>query len=89
MKLPSEEQDWKQLIDRFLMIDLFLVIASSFLFVAAVILSSFGINSLIIIFQFLWQPLFIPAITILIAASLLNGLFSLLQQRAPFSDSDK
>ena len=89
MKLEQNEPSWKKFIDLILIIDLFLVIFGSIFFLICLALSALGKNFLINFFQLLWQPIFIPAIVILISASLFNGLISWWQRQLHRPSQDK
>ena len=86
IKPSSEESLWKRWVDRILMLDLFLVILGSIFLVIAFILSFLGYDFLMNFFQILWKPLFLPLITILISASLVNGLLAWWQRQEPLKD---
>ena len=81
MKSSKDEPIWKIWLDRFLIIDLFLVILGSIFFMVSVISSYCGNNFLVNILKEVWLPIFIPLITILITASLVTGLTSLWQSQ--------
>ena len=66
-------QTCKTWMDRFLMVNVFLVMAGALWFVVAVGLHSQGLEQPLGHFQQLWTPLFMPAIGLLMAAALLNG----------------
>jgi len=61
------------LLDRLLVADVFLVLAGALWFGLAVLLHSQGVEAPLAMFQRLWQPLFTPAIGLLMAAALLSG----------------
>ena len=64
-----------------LMVDLFLVLASFFWFAAAVIGRSAGIHLGLDIWYSLWDPIFTPAIGILMAGAMCSGLTSWVLRR--------
>ena len=64
---------FKQQLDRLLVLDVFLVIGGALWFGLAVVLHGQGIERPLELFQALWQPLFTPAISLLMAAALLSG----------------
>ena len=66
----------KEIIDNFLMINLFVVIFFAIFFIFAVILYFNGVSSFFNLIQNLWNPLIVPLITILIIGSLFNGINS-------------
>jgi hypothetical protein len=63
----------KQQLDRLLVLDVFLVIGGALWFAVAVVLHGQGVDQPLELFQTLWQPLFTPAISVLMAAALLSG----------------
>ena len=70
---PSPLQRLQQWLDRLLVLDVFLVIAAALWFGAAVVLHAQGVEAPLQLFQRLWEPLFTPAISLLMAAALLSG----------------
>jgi hypothetical protein len=70
---PSPLQRLQQWLDRLLVLDVFLVIAAALWFGAAVVLHAQGVEAPLQLFQRLWEPLFTPAIGLLMAAALLSG----------------
>lgn len=66
-------QRLRNLLDAVLVIDVFLVLAGALWFGAAVVLHGQGIDSPLQLFQQLWQPLFTPAIGVLMGAALISG----------------
>lgn len=69
-------------LDTLLVIDVFVVIAGALWFALAVLLHSRQIEAPLNLFQTLWEPLFTPAIGLLMAAALLSGVLSWWQRRA-------
>jgi hypothetical protein len=63
----------QQWLDRLLVLDVFLVIAAALWCAAAVVLHARGVEAPLQLFQRLWEPLFTPAIGLLMAAALLSG----------------
>ncbi|MFM7313436.1 MAG: hypothetical protein ACKO0M_09755 [Cyanobium sp.] len=63
----------KEWLDRLLVLDVFLVIAAALWFGGAVLLHARGVEAPLQLFQRLWDPLFTPAIGLLMAAALLSG----------------
>jgi hypothetical protein len=78
---PSPLQRLRNWIDRLLVADVFLVLAGALWFAAAVLLHSQGVDAPLAIFQRLWEPLFTPAIGLLMAAALLSGALGWWQRR--------
>jgi len=78
---PSLLQRLKGALDTLLVIDVFVVIAGALWFAMAVVLHSRQIEAPLSLFQALWEPLFTPAIGLLMAAALLSGVLSWWQRR--------
>jgi len=74
-------QRLKGALDTLLVIDVFVVIAGALWFAVAVLLHSRQIEAPLSLFQALWEPLFTPAIGLLMAAALLSGVLSWWQRR--------
>lgn len=66
-------QRLRGLLDAVLVADVFLVLAGAVWFGVAVLLQGRGVRAPLTLFQRLWQPLFTPAIGLLMAAALLSG----------------
>ena len=66
----------KQIIDNFLLINLFTVIFFAIFFIFAIIMQLNGIFIFIDFIQKVWNPLIVPLITILIIGALVNGINS-------------
>ena len=64
----------KEIIDIFLLINLFVVIFFSIFFIFAIIMQLNGVFIFLNFLQDLWNPLIVPLITILIVSSLVNGI---------------
>ncbi|MFM8259993.1 MAG: hypothetical protein ACKN83_09255 [Vulcanococcus sp.] len=78
MGLGQRLKGW---IDTLLVIDVFVVIAGALWFGVAVLCHSRKIEAPLNLFQALWEPLFTPAIGLLMAAALLSGVLSWWQRR--------
>ena len=76
MTKEKSESRLQKIIDNFLLINLFLVIFFSIFFIFAVIMQINGVYIFLNFFQYLWNPLIVPLITILIVSSLVNGINS-------------
>ena len=74
-------QRLKGWLDLVLVADVFLVIAAALWFALAVLLHSRGVETPLQLFQQLWEPLFTPAIGLLMAAALLSGALGWWQRR--------
>ena len=66
----------KQIIDNFLLFNLFVVIFFAIFFIVAVIMQINGVFIFLNFFQKLWNPLIAPLITIFIISTLANGINS-------------
>ena len=71
----------KEIIDNFLLTNLFVVIFFAIFFIFAVIMQINGIFVFLNFFQNLWNPIVVPLITLLIASSLINGINSWLRRK--------
>jgi len=78
---PSALQRLLEWLDRLLVADVFLVLAGALWFAVAVVLHSQGVEAPLASFQKLWEPLFTPAIGLLMAAALLSGALGWWQRR--------
>jgi hypothetical protein len=74
-------QRLKELLDLLLVIDVFLVIAGAVWFAVAVVSHSQGIEAPLTLFQRMWEPLFTPAIGLLMAAAVISGILGWWQRR--------
>ena len=77
----TPEPAWKRWLDRLLMGNVLLVFIGAGIFAVAVVTQGQGNNWLMDRVQVLWQPLFSPAISLLIMAALVSGIFSWWQRR--------
>ncbi len=86
----SAEPSWKRWLDRLLMLNVLVVFLGAGFFAVAVVTQSQGNNAPMDLFQQLWQPLFTPAISVLIMAALTSGILSWWQRRVqkPRSDNE-
>ena len=78
---PSLLQQLKGSMDTLLVVDVFVVIAGATWFAVAVTLHSQHIEAPLVLFQRLWEPLFTPAIGLLMGAALLSGALGWWQRR--------
>ena len=76
MTEENNQNNLKQIIDNFLLINLFTVIFFAIFFIFAIIMRLNGIFIFINFIQRVWNPLVIPLITILIIGALVNGINS-------------
>ena len=78
----------KEIIDNFLLINLFGVIFFAIFFIFAVIMQINGVFSIINFFQNLWNPIIVPLITILIVSTLVNAINSWWMRKWPSQEED-
>lgn len=78
---PAGLERLREWLDRLLVADVFLVLAGALWFAVAVVLHSQGVEAPLHTFQGLWEPLFTPAIGLLMAAALLSGALGWWQRR--------
>ena len=76
MTKVNNQYKLKQIIDNFLLINLFTVIFFAIFFIFAIIMQLNGIFIFINFIQIVWNPLVVPLITILIIGALVNGISS-------------
>ena len=76
MTKENNQNNLKQIIDNFLLVNLFIVIFFSIFFVFAIIMQLNGIYIFIDFIQRLWSPFIVPLITIVIIGALGNGINS-------------
>ena len=74
-------QRLKGWLDTLLVADVFLVIAGALWFAVAVLCHSRKIEAPLQLFQKLWEPLFTPAIGLLMAAAVISGVLGWWQRR--------
>ena len=75
MTSPLREPTWKRWLDRALMLDTLVVIIGAVWFAVAAVALDQHLEKPMALFQLLWGLLFLPAIGILILASLFSGLW--------------
>ena len=76
MTEENNQNKLKQIIDNFLLINLFTVIFFAIFFIFAIIMQLNGIFIFINFIQKVWNPLIVPLITILIIGALVSGINS-------------
>ena len=76
MTKEINQNNLKQIIDNFLLVNLFTVIFFALFFIFAIIMQLNGIFIFINFIQIVWNPLIVPLITILIIGALVNGINS-------------
>tara|TARA_Y100000589_G_C26716091_1_gene451830 strand:+ start:214 stop:486 length:273 start_codon:yes stop_codon:yes gene_type:complete len=79
---------FKEYLDMFLLLNLFLVIFSSFFFLVALIMKINGNSIFLNFFRRIWEPVILPTITILISSSLINAFIAWLRRRLPLQEED-
>ena len=84
----KSQKGLKEIIDNFLLINLFVVIFFAMFFIFAVIMQINGVFIFIDFFHYLWNPLIVPLITILIVSSLVNGINSWWRRKWPSQEED-
>jgi len=78
---PTPLQRLKGAFDAVLVVDVFVVIAGAVWFAGAVTLHSQKIEAPLELFQRLWEPLFTPALGLLMGAAILSGVLGWWQRR--------
>ena len=76
MTKDKTQKRFNEIIDNFLLTNLFVVIFFAIFFIFAVIMQVNGVFIFLNFFQKIWNPLIVPLITILIVSSLVNGINS-------------
>ena len=76
-----KENKWKKNIDNLLIFNIYLLIAGAVLFLSGVVLSINGNSNLYTLFQKLWFPLFIPALSLFFTAILIEATLAKLLDR--------
>ncbi len=75
-KRNTTENKLKKWLDNILIINLFIIIIGAFFFLGSVLLSANGNGNLYGLFQKLWFPLFIPALSLFFTAILSEAIIS-------------
>ena len=88
MTKENNQNYLKQIIDNFLLINLFTVIFFAIFFIFAIIMQLNGIFIFINFIQIVWNPLIVPLITILIIGALVNGINSWWSRKLLSQDED-
>jgi uncharacterized iron-regulated membrane protein len=78
---PTLSRQIKTWLDRLLVANVFLVILGALWFVAAVACEARQLHAPLALFQRLWEPLFTPAIGLLMGAAVLSGILGWWQRR--------
>ena len=88
MTKENNQNKLKQIIDNFLLINLFTVIFFAIFFIFAIIMQLNGIVIFINFIQIVWNPLIVPLITILIIGALVNGINSWWRRKVLSQEED-
>ncbi len=88
MTQEKSQKRLKQMIDNFLLINLFVVIFFAIFFIFSVIMQLNGVFVFLNFFQKLWNPLIVPLITILILSSLIDGINSWWRRKSLSQEED-
>jgi Mn2+/Fe2+ NRAMP family transporter len=83
---PGPGAQLRRVVDVVLVADVFLVLAGALFFAVAVVLHGQQLDAPLELFQRLWEPLFTPAIGLLMAAALLSGGLGWWQRRGQRPD---
>ena len=75
------QAQWRQWLDRLLMADLFLVLGGFFWLAASLVGRSFEVNLGFDLWLSLWEPLFQPAIGILMLGAIASGIAGWISRR--------
>jgi hypothetical protein len=78
---PALLQRLKSTLDVLLVADVFLVLIGALWFAVAVVCHTQQLEQPLNLFQKLWEPLFTPAIGLLMAAALISGVLGWWQRR--------
>ena len=88
MTKENNKNNFKQIIDNLLIVNLFIVIFFAIFFVFAIVMQLRGISIFIDFIQRIWNPLIVPLITILIIGALVNGINSWLRRKLLSQEED-
>ena len=80
--------DLKKYLDNFLLCNLFIVIFSALFFIFSLIMDINGKTIFLNFFRRIWEPLILPAITILISSTLLIAFISWLKKTVLLEEED-
>ena len=88
MNNENDQTSLKNIIDNFLLINLFTVIFFAIFFIFAIIMQLNGIFVFVNFIQRVWNPLVVPLITILIIGALVNGINSWWRRKLHSQEED-
>ena len=80
--------DFKKYLDNFLLCNLFIVIFSALFFIFSLIMDINGKSIFLDFFRRIWDPIILPAITILIFSTLLLAFISWLKNKVLPEEED-
>ncbi len=82
------KSNFREYLDNFLLVNLFLVIFSSIFFLFALVMEINGQTMFLDFFRRIWKPVILPTISILISSSLLIAVISWLKRKLLLEDED-
>ena len=88
MTKKNNQNNFKQIIDNLLLINLFTVIFFAIFFIFSIIMQLNRVFIFINFIQILWNPLIVPLITILIFGTLVNGINSWWRRKVLSQEED-
>ncbi len=68
--------NYKEIIDKFLVLNVFIIILGGLLFLVSITVGMYNINAPLKLFQLLWTPLFVPSISLFFTAVLIQAVVS-------------
>tara|TARA_Y100001968_G_C18706064_1_gene413542 strand:+ start:173 stop:427 length:255 start_codon:yes stop_codon:yes gene_type:complete len=77
----QNEKNWKKILDNVLIYNLYILIIGSIILAISYVLSMNGNTDLLILFQKLWYPVFIPSLSLFFTAILVEAVINLLANR--------
>ncbi len=80
--------NFKEYLDKFLLLNLFLVIFSSIFFIFSLIMEINGKSMFLNFFRRIWEPIILPTISILITSSVLIAVISWLKRKLHLEEED-
>ena len=80
-QVNPNEPKWKKWIDNILIFNLFIIISGAFLLLVSILMSANGNGKLYNLFQSLWFPLFIPALSLFFTAILSEAVLSNIRKK--------
>ena len=77
----NQENKFKVIIDKFMIINLFIIFASFLLFIVALIANMYGVKSIFNVFQRLWYPFIIPSLGTFFTAVIIESIFNKINKK--------